>query len=873
MGKRAAARLVLDSSAVSNRAEVPPLVLADFSSIPKTGSYPPDPVIAAGPSHVLAVVNRELRIFRKDGTLLESASAAAWFDPVAPGCLPFDPRVLYDHFAGRFLMLWHHWAKQPDISYYLLSVSETSDPTGAWVSWALPGDVHGSVPSGSWADNGCLGFDSSAIYITSNQYTFATMEPTDVRIRIVPKKALYWPQPGDSVQWTDFVDAGAFCVRPSVVHDGSGPHFLLEVPNPLPYSTAVVLYRIDDPVGSPRLSKTAVPVWEYFRAPDARQPGIDYPLDVRKSYLHSEVQLVNGQIHAVHAIANPEAFSCSAIKYLRINTSSASASEDITFGAPGLWYFYPAVAVDRDENVMITFARSSPTEYPGAHVTWRRATDGPTLHASSVLQAGWADYAQVDGLGANRWGDYSGAAIDPADRQTFWLMGEYAEARNVWGTWGRSARITPFPGARVVPSLPRLDFGYVRIGEVPVRIRLVLRNGGSAPLSIAGVSTSSPLFSLIGLPALPRELATYDSLTLEVAFTPADTGAVSDELRITSNDAAGSPGVIPLEGRGIRPAGAVPGEIYVLQSDRSGTSLRIVTPGGSVEGSLPLTSPAVHAVSVADQGQQIYGVLEQNRGSSIVLLDRAEGAQYPLYSIGLKRVGALCALSADTFYCGTDTGSVYRYVSSTSTVTAVAQRKGIGFSGLVSAGPHRLWASAGMPVANDTIYSVDLATGSVTPVGRTGAFVRTTSLCRGPDGGLLALVDYALLGIDTVTGAGTFQGYVALEGLVSIASGRLMTGVGASGSDGVPLAFSLEQNYPNPFNPRTTIAYQIPTASSVKLAVFDMLGRQVALLVNERQLPGRHEVLLDAGHLSSGVYIYRLLAGARMEARRMVLLR
>jgi hypothetical protein len=92
--------------------------------------------------------------------------------------------------------------------------------------------------------------------------------------------------------------------------------------------------------------------------------------------------------------------------------------------------------------------------------------------------------------------------------------------------------------------------------------------------------------------------------------------------------------------------------------------------------------------------------------------------------------------------------------------------------------------------------------------------------------------------------------------------------------------FVLEQNYPNPFNPITAIGYQIagngdrgPLAGHVRLAVYDVLGREVALLVNEVQEAGLHEVQWDARNVASGVYYYRLSAGALVATRTMTVLK
>ncbi len=84
------------------------------------------------------------------------------------------------------------------------------------------------------------------------------------------------------------------------------------------------------------------------------------------------------------------------------------------------------------------------------------------------------------------------------------------------------------------------------------------------------------------------------------------------------------------------------------------------------------------------------------------------------------------------------------------------------------------------------------------------------------------------------------------------------TAVGVQEEQGSPRAFALAQNYPNPFNPSTTIRFELPVSSDVRLGVYDVLGREVSALVNERRDAGVHEVKFDGSGLSSGVYFYRL---------------
>ena len=108
-------------------------------------------------------------------------------------------------------------------------------------------------------------------------------------------------------------------------------------------------------------------------------------------------------------------------------------------------------------------------------------------------------------------------------------------------------------------------------------------------------------------------------------------------------------------------------------------------------------------------------------------------------------------------------------------------------------------------------------------------------------------------------------------------SSEPLTGV-APVSDVAPASFKLAQNYPNPFNPTTAIRFSLPSQGrggvrSVLLQVYDLLGREIATLVNEKKAPGTYAVTWDATGQASGVYLYRLRAGEYVATRKLVLLR
>ncbi|HEX9934549.1 MAG TPA: T9SS type A sorting domain-containing protein, partial [bacterium] len=103
-------------------------------------------------------------------------------------------------------------------------------------------------------------------------------------------------------------------------------------------------------------------------------------------------------------------------------------------------------------------------------------------------------------------------------------------------------------------------------------------------------------------------------------------------------------------------------------------------------------------------------------------------------------------------------------------------------------------------------------------------------------------------------------------------SEMIQSGVGESPGAG-PVAFRLEQNFPNPFNPATTICYSLPSPAEVRLAVYDVTGREVVVLEEGKQPAGEHRVEFDGKSYGSGMYICRLEADSRILTQKMILLK
>jgi hypothetical protein len=123
------------------------------------------------------------------------------------------------------------------------------------------------------------------------------------------------------------------------------------------------------------------------------------------------------------------------------------------------------------------------------------------------------------------------------------------------------------------------------------------------------------------------------------------------------------------------------------------------------------------------------------------------------------------------------------------------------------------------------------------------------------------------------SGVDTFPASSSNLTVFYFASHTFISTLGAEGAAPLPAQYELEQNYPNPFNPETRIGFRIQDAGFTSLKVYDVLGREVATLVEGKIDAGNHEVTFDGSNLPSGVYVYRLMSGSYQESKKMLLMK
>ena len=893
----------------SNR---PPIALVSTQGIPDEAvlgyTYiPPDPYVAVGPNHVLATVNTRFRIIDKAGNSVKTIAGDSWFStvyPVTPANGVFDPKIVYDHYANRWVMVWLQQSNSDSTSHFLLSVSDDSDPNGTWYNWALPANVLGDSVTGNWADYEGLGYDENAIYLTSNQWSFSGFFRY-TRLRIIPKAQLYAnADPPGPVTWTDFWDLRdetgltVPTVRPSIMYTTAPGYLLVGMPN-LTTGSYFAVFAVTDPIGTPDITVSNFPVTAWTNAPNAGQlGGSSILLEAGGERVRFEPVYRDSSLWIVHSVASGTGGQFSSVRYVRINVLDPHVVEDQEFGADGFWYYYPALVVDQNKNIAITYTRSGSTEYPGAYMTFRLNTDPPGLRPGVTIQPGLANYVKDFGTTRNRWGDYNGAAIDPADPSNIWLFTEYAASPvNTWGTWFYNARLVPYPGKRMWMARSSFNFGLTETGQTS-DTSIVLFNFGDSPLTISSISSSQASYQFPGLPSLPLQLNTYDSVIVHIRFAPTVHGVVADSVEIASDDQTAPVTKIAVTGKGVLIGRAVPGIAYVASNGGTSAgslySMNLATGSPTSIGSLGVTE--IQGLAIRPSTKELYGTLSTTATTALYRLSTGFGDALLVRTFPVANIRAIAfTLTGDTLYGATKSGDLYILNLATGDTLRVGSAVGVAYSSLAfSPTSGKLWASVRPNLSGrDKIYTVNTTTGAATLVGATGFGTVNAGIAFDMLGKLYAVTGLGtqtntLISIDTVTAAGTLIGSTGLTNLNAIImrTDSLQTGVAGRGATTVPSTFVLEQNFPNPFNPTTEIRFGLPVQSDVTLTVYTITGQTVVQLLRGSRAAGYHTVQWDGRTQSgkpvaSGVYVYRLDArpsgggsgGAITQIKKMVLLR
>lgn len=364
---------------------------------------PPDSQIAAGPNHLVSVVNAVIRIYTKTGSVISTASLNAFFQSL-PGanCGCFDNRVVYEQPDGRFILSTS--MRSGSNAAILLAVSQTSDPTGNWFKYEI------NQSNTSWWDFPALGLSTSAIYIASDEIG----STAHWVITVVGLPELLLGSATLNITRFDNVPTNTVPL-PAITYGNSDNEYLLAAPGS---GSVLHLFRINTS-GTPALSSNDIAV-DMFSAPPAfaHQPGqtpnsglIDGADDIQSAVWR------NGSLWATQTVLGPS--NNAVVRWYEIDPLALAVKQTGMLSGAGD-ADYAALTVLPDDSVAMVFTTSSSTQFASAAYAHRGPADPPgTMSTSGIYQPGTATYT------VSRWGDYSGISPDPTGNSA-WGIAELA---------------------------------------------------------------------------------------------------------------------------------------------------------------------------------------------------------------------------------------------------------------------------------------------------------------------------------------------------------------------------------------------------------------------------------------------------------------
>lgn len=435
---------------------------------------PPDPHGAAGPTRLVSVTNTSIEWHTKAGVQEASMRlghngitvVGSFFAPLMPVNPLFDPKVVFDQFAGRFVVVALERVSTGllddpgNVSRILVAVSDDDDPNGVWYYFAIASKLLIAAGDGlheAWADYPGLAVDEEAVYITNNMFRFpAGGMFVGSRVWIMDKIPFYAGGPAAVMVYDHAALSGAPAPYPTT----QPAHVFGPMLPMAPVGTFLVsagwedgvladylnVIQIFSPLAAPAFTSTFVPlggdIFMTSMFPDAFQAGSAVLIETNDSralnavWRAGELWVANtvipmfgpdmGQVtaHWYHLLA-PGGPPPPVPPLVALLDQGNIGGEDIS---PFCYTFFPSIAVNVVGEAAIGFAASAPGIFAGAYYTGRLAMDPPGYTIpSDVVRPGLDPYVRTFGGPSNRWGDYSAMCVDPSDDLGFYVFNQYAD--------------------------------------------------------------------------------------------------------------------------------------------------------------------------------------------------------------------------------------------------------------------------------------------------------------------------------------------------------------------------------------------------------------------------------------------------------------
>jgi len=892
-------------------------------------SIPPDNSGCVGPNHFLIGVNQAVQWYTKARVQQHSQTLNNFFSATSPATGLFDPKVLYDQYNDRYVIISDEEDDNSKTSNIHLAVSQTNDPNDGWYFQKINTMLTiGSTDT--WLDYPGLGVSSEAIYVAGNMFDFNN-NFVATRLWIIDKGLYSGGTSGINV-YDPSTEAGlssqAFTLQPAHMYgiqpSGVGTFlFSTEWDDGNGNDDEIGVFRVDDPLGSstgPSFNVQFLNPGQIHDnsngVPDAPQNGGTYNIDFSDTRAQSCVWRSDHLVGAftVNPPSGDDAGQATAF-WFDVNTTTLSSltlaqngnigGEDIaTAAATG----YPAVGINVNGAIAVGFSASASTIYCGAYYALHNPGDAAgTVGGSQTLHAGTDYYLRTFSpyhILRNRWGDYSSLAVDPADDLNFWVFNQYAMTRSpsqdAYNEDGRWATVFGNFGSIDVP-----DYLYAD-NMTPTSLQLHWQ-GTSAEFRL--MQDGSQIY------AGSDTFFTVNGLTAATSYTFDVYGKASGQnyysaqtvnLQLTTPPVSGDNN--PTEIISSTPEISSGGGTSEFEIKNSGTWLSF--PSGT-----SAASGFTSAKKTGDPGTvgSLPSGITKIATDCNWTLSASGGGSVGTYTIrfdlsgvsGISSFNTIKILKRDNassvWQKVEDLGAAYSYNQPYITVSGLTS-----FSDFVPAslGDNSLPVELTSFTATQNLGSVLLKWHTESEIENRGFIIqrsadngRSYQQIAGYDslpslkglGSASFGRDYSFID-DEVTGNRTywyklidvdFNGTRSEQPPVEIyiATGR--QNIKRLFSENLPQKFKLEPNFPNPFNPSTTIRFAIPVlkkAVAVTLEIFDLQGRKIKSLYNGYLTGGIYSIQWDgtkngSRKLASGMFIYLLKAGRFSKSGKMLLLR
>ena len=437
-----------------------------------SAATPPDSNGVIGPAHFVEFINGRFAVFDKltGVKALTITDLNFWKNAgvtFTSNLRTTDPRVLYDPASSRW------FASQVDFdpsvqasNRFLIAVSATADPTGAWNAFAFAADP----VDGNFADFPTLGLDANGVYLAGDMFD-PSGNGIGSTLVAIPKSDLLANPPtidrrrsfgimgydtyGEVLQPT--VSLGATAGGEAILAVESGGNDF--VPHSHLVTFTVQNAATPDQISEGDPVKVSIPAYTVPINPP--QPSGQSTLDDGDARLGSLVYRVGDLLYAVHGL---EVSKRAAIQWFVLNANDFSVVQTGLITDPSLDLFYPSIAANAAGVAVIGCNASSRTSFISCNAYVGETVNGVlTFGSRQALKTASVSYSVIDSDGVSRWGDYSATSVDPKDPTHFWTIQMYPSASKSWSTQITELIVTPVipvPSLTITPTSSGLTVSW-----------------------------------------------------------------------------------------------------------------------------------------------------------------------------------------------------------------------------------------------------------------------------------------------------------------------------------------------------------------------------------------------------------------------------